>query len=119
MKHWRQKTVNSAILNNGLSKSQLLMIKAILAQHSSAIEKVALFGSRANGKYKSHSDIDLVLYGDIDEKIADRLWTCFHESLLPYKVDISVYRHITYEPLLRHIDRNNNTLFTKEQLYDK
>ncbi len=107
------------MLDHGLSKNQLGMIMDILARNVSNIDKVSLYGSRATGKYKDNSDIDLVLYGDIDKAKADRLWTCFFESLLPYKVDVSIYQHVNYPPLKRHIDQQGQILFTKQQLYNE
>lgn len=110
--------MNSTTPDHGLNERQIGIIKGILAATTPDIEKVSLYGSRATGEYKSHSDIDLVLYGDIKESVSDRLWTCFLESHLPYKVDISVYDHIAYPPLKRHIDQHGKTLLTKKELYD-
>lgn len=84
--------------------------------HGQKIDRVALFGSRATGKYRDNSDIDLVIYGDIDEKIIDRLWTLLNESNLPYKVDLNAYHLIDYPPFKAHIDEFNKTLFTQSEL---
>ena len=119
MKCWQLKMTRSTMLDHGLNKNQLRMIKEILSRNVADIDKVSLYGSRATGEYKDNSDIDLVLYGDIDEAKADRLWTCFSESLLPYKVDIYIYRHINYPPLKHRIDQQGQILFTKEQLYNE
>ena len=102
--------------DHGLSDSQLQTIKSILREYASKVESVSLFGSRASGAYKSNSDIDLVLYGDIDSGSIDRLWTLFNESNVPYKVDLSAYQLITYPPLKRHIDSKSKVLFTRAQL---
>ena len=102
---------------HGLSEKHLQIIKNILTKNSSTIEKAALFGSRATNSYKSNSDIDLVLYGNLKEKTADNLWTCFFESFLPYKVDLNVYDQIKSTPLKKHIDNHSKVLFTKKQLY--
>ena len=103
--------------NHGLSNKQIDTIKRILSQNCPGIEKVSLFGSRAMGKYKSYSDIDLVLYGDIDGTAANRLWTLFHESDLSYKMDLQVFNLIKHAPLRRHIKEKEKTLFTKEEIY--
>jgi len=105
------------ILDHGLNKRQIQIIKDILSSNTNDIKKVSLYGSRATGKYKTYSDIDLVLYGDIKESVSGRLWTCFSESYLPYKVDVTVYKNIVYLPLKRHIDAHAKILFTKEELY--
>lgn len=48
--------------------------------------------------------IDLVIYGDLIQEEADRLWTLFEASTLPFKVDLVVYDLINYPPLKEHID---------------
>ena len=76
---------------HGLSPQQLLMIREILAPYASHIEKVGLFGSRATGAARPESDIDMVLYGPVDQALLDRLWTLFDESNLSFKVDLCAY----------------------------
>ena len=107
------------MLSHGLNKDKIRIVRDIIYRNVSGINKVSLYGSRSTGKYKSNSDIDLVLYGNIDEANADRLRTCFYESLLPYKVDITIYQHITLFFLKHNIDEQAKTLFTKEQLYNE
>ena len=101
---------------HGLGRKHLAIIKKILQSQAAHLERVDLFGSRATGVYKEYSDVDLVLYGSIDEKGTDRLWTLFHESDLPYKVDVKAYHLIDYLPLKEHIDQVCQPLFTSEQL---
>ncbi len=103
---------------HGLTSPHLQIIKEILKPFAEHIERVALFGSRAQETHKPYSDIDLVLYGNLDEADADRLWTLFQESPLPFKVDVKVYHLMTYPPLKDHIDRVAQTLFTHLQLTD-
>lgn len=93
------------VIDHGLSENQVRLIKNILERFAPAVESVSVFGSRATGTYKSYSDIDLVLYGDIKEETIDRLWTCFSESSLPHKVDVTAYNLVTHPPLKEHIDR--------------
>lgn len=93
------------MIDHGLNEDQLRVIKETLENFAPAVESVSVFGSRATGTYKSYSDIDLVLYGDLDEETIDRLWTCFSESRLPYKVDVTAYNLVTHLPLKEHIDR--------------
>ena len=100
----------------GLSSKHLQTIRAILQSQAAHIEQVDLFGSRATGVYREYSDVDLVLYGSIDEKMTDRLWTLFHESDLPYKVDVQAYHLIDHPPLREHIDQVRQPLFTSKEL---
>lgn len=97
--------------DHGLSVSQLEIIKKILSPYSKEIDFVALFGSRATGNYKTNSDIDLVIYGLIDEKTIDRIYTSFKNSMLSLRVDVQAYELIEYLPLRNHIDQNMVSLF--------
>ena len=75
----------------GLSISEMKILRKILNEVKSRIEQVAVFGSRATGRHKPNSDLDLVIYGSADESDYDRLWTLFQESSLPFSVDINFY----------------------------
>ena len=103
-------------LDHGLSPKQLETIRGILAPYACRITRVALFGSRAMGNYRQNSDVDLVLYGDLEEECVDRLWTLFSESSLPFSVDVKGYELIRYPPLKEHIDRVGRVLFTQGEL---
>lgn len=95
----------------GLTQVQMEVIRTILGTMGPELEKVVVFGSRAQGKHRMNSDLDLVLYGNLDEKVSDRLWTLFQESPLPFSVDVKTYNAIRYTPLRRHIDTVGRTLF--------
>ena len=103
-------------MNHGLSDRQLAVLKQILALYAEEIASVDLFGSRATGDYRPNSDVDLVLRGGIKEKQIDRLWTLFHESNLPFSVDVKSYELTTYPPLKAHMDKVCKTLFTQHDL---
>jgi predicted nucleotidyltransferase len=75
-----------------------------------------LFGSRATGKMRPDSDIDMVVFGPIREADTDRLRSLFDASLLALKVDILAYDRIAYPALKAHIDEVAQALFTAEEL---
>lgn len=104
------------MIDHGLSKSHLDIIKNIRSPYSNKIDFVGLFGSRATGSYKYSSDVDLVIYGSIDEKTIDRIYTLFKNSNLPLKVDLQAYELIDYLPLKEHIDNSMVLLFNHENL---
>ena len=58
----------------------------------------------------------MVLYGTLDTRIRDKIWSAFEESYLPVKVDVLAYDHITYPPLKAHIDAMMQPLFTQAEL---
>ncbi|MCH2227438.1 MAG: nucleotidyltransferase domain-containing protein [Candidatus Caenarcaniphilales bacterium] len=98
---------------HGLSNRSIRIIQSILEPYQDIIEEVKVFGSRANDNYKEYSDLDLVIFGNLNEKDEDRLWTLFSESSLAIKVDVKIYQNITYKALKDHIDQNAKTLLTK------
>ncbi len=101
------------MIDHGLKSNQLYTIKTILNHFRSHIETVALFGSRATGHYRENSDIDLVIYGDLDQAMTDRIWSLFDDSNLPMTVDVNTYHLIAYRPLKTHIDDSAVTLFSR------
>jgi len=103
-------------IRHGLSENELSIMLEVLRPYKAKIDKAGIFGSRASDQYKDYSDIDLVLYGVLDQREIDRLNTLFDESNLGLRVDIKNYRDISYPPLKRHIDSSVRILFTKEQL---
>lgn len=87
----------------GLKESVVKKIQQVLSNHSD-VQKAVLYGSRAMGNYKPGSDIDLTLEGaaltlkqlnDIEDKLDD--------LLLPYELDLSIFRQIDSPDLLEHI----------------
>ena len=102
--------------DNRLSERQIRILREVLAPFAASIEKIGLFGSRATGKARPNSDIDLVLYGLRDQKTLDRIHTLFTESLLPVTVDVQAYDLIQYQPLKQHIDDHMQPLFTQADL---
>ena len=103
--------------DHGLSEKQMNLIRDIIVEFAPAVESVSIFGSRATDSHRTYSDIDMVLYGDIEDRTVDRLWTCFNESSLPYKVDLVAYDLVEYPPLKAHIDQFAKVLLTEEKLH--
>jgi predicted nucleotidyltransferase len=98
-------------IDHGLSNRQIEIIKHVLRPFKGAIKSVGLFGSRATGRYRPGSDIDLVIYGTLDQRTADRIFTLINDSGLPVNVDVQVYHLINYLPLKNHIDRVMQELY--------
>ncbi|MFI4957214.1 MAG: nucleotidyltransferase family protein [Gammaproteobacteria bacterium] len=74
-----------------ISPEHLTLVKDILLKHLPPEAKVWVFGSRARGKVKQYSDLDLAinLHGQvISIELLAALSFDFQESDLPYKVDI-------------------------------
>jgi type I restriction enzyme S subunit len=74
-----------------LTPAQCLIVKTVLLQFLPPKSTVFVFGSRAKGTAKPHSDLDLAIDADgqtLDLAILGQLNEAFDESLLSYKVDI-------------------------------
>lgn len=86
-------------MNSGLSHGQTETLRRILARHADSIERVDIFGSRAQGTHRPNSDLDLVIHGSLTESQIDRIWTLFQESNQPFSVDVKSYPLTRYAPL--------------------
>lgn len=77
-----------------------------------AIQRIGLFGSRALGRHKSGSDIDIVIW-DSGLKMKDLLEISLRidKLELPYKVDIIQFGKVTNPELVDHICRVGVVLF--------
>lgn len=92
-------------MNHGLSAPTVERIVSVLARYPE-IEKAVLYGSRAKGKHKTGSDIDLTLFGDeMDFRLLTRLNHDLDDLLLPYQFDLSLFASLTHQDLIEHIQR--------------
>ena len=106
----------AAKTDHGLSDRELDILRNVLKLYHPKIERVGIFGSRANGKFKPYSDIDLVLFGNLQEQDVARIYTLLDDSSLGLSIDVLSYLHITYPPLKRHIDENTKQLFSSSEI---
>jgi len=89
----------------GLPAGALEQILGLL-QSDPAVEAVLLYGSRALGRQRPGSDIDLCLVaptlglGDLLQ-----LHARLDDLLLPWSIDLQLHHQINHAPLLEHIDR--------------
>ena len=97
----------------GLENETITAMHQVFAQYPQ-LEEVVLYGSRAKGNYKRGSDIDISLKGNaltftdllqIEGELDD--------LLLPYKIDISLYKHIKDTDVLEHIDNIGKPFFAQ------
>ena len=77
------------------------------------IDKVKIFGSRARGDFKRGSDIDLALFGEINEKLLRHITSELDELPTPYKFDVVNYNDIENTALRQNIDNDEKIFFKK------
>lgn len=99
-----------------LSERDRAVVRRVLAPFADRIERVGVFGSRALGRAQPQSDIDIVIWGDLDDAVLGRIWTKFDGSSLAVSVDVVVYGSVLPPALQRHIDQVARLLFVREDL---
>jgi type I restriction enzyme S subunit len=87
-----------------VSAAHLEIVREILRTHLQADAKVWAFGSRASGRVKQYSDLDLLIDAGRRLTISESgdLAEAFSESDLPWKVDF-IDRYGTEDYFLRRI----------------
>jgi len=79
-------------------------LSAVFA-HTPSIQKAVLFGSRANGDHTPYSDVDIVLYGNVDFLEVENIICDLDDLPLIYKFDVVAYNLVKNAALREHIDR--------------
>ena len=82
----------------------LAELRRVLAPLRSGFAEVRVFGSRATGRSRRTSDIDLVVYG-ADRATISSIVEALEDSVLPMTADVVPYETITSDLLRAHIDR--------------
>lgn len=97
----------------GLRASDIEQINAIFARYPE-IDEVILYGSRARGNYRQGSDIDLtVMSATLTERQLADIETEVDDLLLPYKLDLSLYRSLLATALMAQIQESSKMFFKK------
>jgi uncharacterized protein len=101
-------------LRFGLKESTIQKIYDVFARYPQ-VEKAVLYGSRAKGNYKNGSDIDLTLYGnsDLSLNIMYKIMAELDDLLLPYTIDLSIFRDISDADVISHIERMGVIFYEK------
>ena len=97
----------------GLPDSAIAAIRQVLASHPE-VESATLYGSRALGRHRPASDIDLTLIGAaISAATLARIDADLDDLLLPWMIDLSCLASIDHPALLAHIDRAGVELYCR------
>ena len=99
-----------------LTERERAIVSSVLRGFADRIDRVTVFGSRALGRARPASDIDLAIHGALDGAALARLWSLFDRSGLAVTTDLVHYEALGDVPLRRHIDRYGKTLFTRGDL---
>jgi predicted nucleotidyltransferase len=102
----------------GLKPEEQRQVKDLLQKHFGDLDdvKVYLFGSRAKGKHKPFSDIDLAVKSkskDLSNRIA-LFQEDWEKSNLPYKADITSWKDL-FKPYLPEIRKTKKVFWRPEE----
>jgi len=98
----------------GLKEGDMETIVAVL-QKEVSVEQAVLFGSRAKGRSRNGSDVDIALKGKnlTDDAAARISFILNEETLLPYKFDVLNYHTIGNKELSERIDSEGVEFYTR------
>ncbi len=85
-------------------------------QKQTPVQRVVLYGSRALGRYRSGSDVDLCLTAPamtLEQLL--QLGAQLDDLLLPWRIDLQLDHLISHEGLREHIERAGVCLWQRDQ----
>ena len=92
-------------VNHGLPLQTVEQIRLALGRFPE-IEQATLYGSRALGRHRPGSDIDLSLSGSaLSGAVLARIDTALDELLLPWRFDLSIREQLESPDLIDYIER--------------
>jgi predicted nucleotidyltransferase len=107
-----------ALQASGLPDSAVTAIRQVLAGHPE-VEAAVLYGSRALGRHRPASDIDLTLIGPaISAAALARIDAELDDLLLPWMIDLSALSAIRHPALLAPIEHAGVELFRRPDAPD-
>lgn len=80
------------------------------------IERVDVFGSRADGTARPGSDVDLALAGSIEWRILSRIRGAIEDSYLSIFADVAAYAMIDDENFRDQVLKTAKPLFDRDEL---
>ena len=81
----------------GLSKDIYNKIKNVVLKYSSYEFKI--YGSRARGDFKKESDVDIAVFGNINEEDKMKILNDFDLLDVPYMIDIVFFNELQKQEL--------------------
>jgi predicted nucleotidyltransferase len=101
-------------MQHGLSTQTLQKIQDVFVRYPQ-VEEAVLYGSRARGDYKNGSDIDLTLHGgtELTHTILSQIANDLDDQLLPYTIDLSIFKNIRNPEMIEQIERVGVALYKR------
>lgn len=99
-----------------LTQSQRAALQSVFVPFADKIDIVGVYGSRAQGRARPGSDVDLVIYGSVTENDVARMQMNLDESDLSIFADVVAYEKIAQSSLREQIDKWMKPLFHRQEL---
>lgn len=99
-----------------LTAPQRAALQSVFVPFADRIELVGVYGSRTQGKARRGSDVDLVIYGSLNEADLAHIRTDLDESDLSIFADVIAYDNIVHPKLRQQIDKWMKPLFDQQEL---
>lgn len=99
--------------SNWLRENDISYLQSIF-HRTPGVERVRIFGSRAKGNWRSWSDIDLAIEGNISHRNLSLLKSALqYESPFPFSTDVIEYSQVN-QNIREHIDRVGQVIYSKD-----
>ena len=100
----------------GLSARELTQVTEVLGRYPE-IREAILFGSRALGRHRPESDVDLALVGVGDGLVAEAVADALEDLPMPYRFDVKAFDTLLYPPLRDHIERVGQVIYRRRAAF--
>lgn len=97
-----------------LAPAEIALMRGVFRRHPE-ITTVRLFGSRAKETHAPQSDVDLALWGDVDDLQAEAIAAELDELPMPYRYDVKPFEAIKLRSLREHIERVGVQLYPETE----
>ncbi|MDZ7752572.1 MAG: nucleotidyltransferase domain-containing protein [Gammaproteobacteria bacterium] len=94
----------------GIPEADYRRAREVLARHP-CVTAAMVYGSRATGRHRPGSDIDLALVGAISREELLAIAAELDDLLLPYTFDLSLLDHIRDPRLRAHIETDGRVFY--------
>ncbi len=101
-----------------LTPRQRAVLRDVFAPYADRFESVGVYGSRATGRARPGSDVDLVIYGSTDDQLVGSILTELEDSDLDVFADVVAFECVKHAKLRQHIVRDSLPLFAAAELIE-
>lgn len=84
----------------GLNEEVYKLIKEVAEKYHYVMK---IFGSRATGKYRNNSDIDIAVFGNVSNEDKFKIMNDFDLLDIPYKIDLVFMCELEKEEFIKEI----------------